>query len=289
MLSTKEKKFYTAKNDRVFKSIFCNEDNTYLLEYFLSRLLNIEIKGIVFLRNELNVLHVDSRTKTTDVLVQLNNKYIHIELNTENSTKYIHVRNFTFFTEIYDKKTLRGEEYKTNDKFIHIDLSYRLSDNDIKRSYYVMDKDNKKYIENFEIIEYNMDKIMKFWYSNDIENIYKYLHLIILDLTDVELLYILNNIDLSERDELFVKTYYERTKDLNDDEYYTSQISYEEDKWRWGNTMKKVGYDDGLEKGIEQGIEQNNLTVAKNMKNLNIPIEQISSVTGLSIENIKKI
>ena len=31
-------KFYTAKYDRVFKTIFCNEDNTILLKGLLSRI-----------------------------------------------------------------------------------------------------------------------------------------------------------------------------------------------------------------------------------------------------------
>ena len=38
---TKEKKFYTAKYDRVFKTILCNEDNKELFQEFLSRLLFI--------------------------------------------------------------------------------------------------------------------------------------------------------------------------------------------------------------------------------------------------------
>ena len=33
-------------------------------------------------------------------------------------------------------------------------------------------KDNK-YIDNFKIVEYNMDRIMKFWYDKDVKNIIK--------------------------------------------------------------------------------------------------------------------
>ena len=35
----KEKKFYTAKYDRVFKTIFCNEDDPTLLKELLERIL----------------------------------------------------------------------------------------------------------------------------------------------------------------------------------------------------------------------------------------------------------
>ena len=48
-----EKKFCTAKYNRVFKTIFCDEDNTYLMKIFLSRLLNKNIESLVYLRNEL--------------------------------------------------------------------------------------------------------------------------------------------------------------------------------------------------------------------------------------------
>ena len=34
-----EKKFYTAKYDRVFKTIFCNEDDHTLLKELLERIL----------------------------------------------------------------------------------------------------------------------------------------------------------------------------------------------------------------------------------------------------------
>lgn len=279
------KKFYTAKNDRIFKVVFCCEDDTYLLKEFLSRLLNKNVIAIRFLRSELNINNVLNKEKRVDLLALVNDIYVHIEINTEKDKKYLHVRNFTYFTEIYNKKTLRGEEYKYDDEYLHIDLSYNMSIKDkLFSSYYLIDKDNKKYIENFEIQEYNMDKIKKFWYNKNIEDINKYLHLVILDLNKKELKELLN-FKLSKKDVLFVKTYYEKIKDLNDDEYYTSQISYEEDMWRCQNTEKRIAYEEGIEQGIEQGV----LQTAKKFKDLKIPIEQISHATGLTIEEINNL
>ena len=59
--------------------------------------------------------------------------------------------------------TLLGQKVKKYDfktKFIHIDFTYGLSKKieDVTH-YYVMSNNGKKYIHNFEIIEYNMDKI----------------------------------------------------------------------------------------------------------------------------------
>lgn len=49
------KKFYTAKYDRVFKAVLCDEDNKELFQEFLSRLLKKKVEIIEFLRNELPV------------------------------------------------------------------------------------------------------------------------------------------------------------------------------------------------------------------------------------------
>ena len=279
-----DKKFYTAKNDRMFKAIFCNEDNTYLFKEFLSRLLESDVKIIRYLRNEIEVRHSSSKSKTVDILAEVDKKIVHIEINSEYNKTYLHIRNF--ITEVFDKKTLRGEDYIYNDDFIHIDLTYKLPNtfNKVYRTYYVMDKDENKYIEDFKILEFNMDRIMEFWYSKDIEKINNFLHLIILDLNLEEIDELLKLLK-KERDVLFFKDFKEKLSELNKDDYFVSRISREEDLMRRANTEKKIAYNEG----IEQGIEYNKIETAKNLKELNMDTEQISKVTGLSIEEIEKI
>ncbi|MBD9106054.1 hypothetical protein EGW03_06345, partial [bacterium] len=86
-----EKKFYTAKFDRVFKTIFCDEDNLSLLKELLERIFKKKIESIEFLRSELPVVSVIDRSKTVDVLVKVDNEYLHIELNC-NYKNYLHTR-----------------------------------------------------------------------------------------------------------------------------------------------------------------------------------------------------
>ena len=76
-----EKKFYTAKYDRVFKTVLCDEENPHLLQEFLSRILKKKIEIVEFLRNELPVNDVIEKVKTVDVLVKADNEYVHIEIN----------------------------------------------------------------------------------------------------------------------------------------------------------------------------------------------------------------
>ena len=44
-----------------------------------------------------------------------------------------------------------------------------------------------KYIDNFEMIEFNMDKIMNYWYNSDRKKVNEYKHLIMLDLDEKDL------------------------------------------------------------------------------------------------------
>ena len=285
------KKIYTAKNDRMFKAAFCDEENTYLLKEFLERIYFNDISKIKFLRSELVIKNIKSKNRTVDVLVEVNGVTLHIEINSESSATYLHIRNFSYFSEIYNKKTLKGEEYNTKDEFLHIDISYKLPKKfkKSKRVFYVMDDEEYKYVENLKIIEYNMDKIMNFWYDEDEKNIIKNLHLIILDLDIESLNKLLKDYNLSEKDELFVRMFKKKIEELNDDDYLVSNISRDEDLIRRLNSEKTMSFDEGLELGIEQGSRETLLETAKNFKKLGVSLDKISEATGLSLEELKKI
>ena len=80
-MNNNDNKFYTAKFDRVFKTIFCDEDNSNLLKELLERIFKKKIELIEFLRSELPVVNTIDRSKTVDVLLKVDNEYLHIELN----------------------------------------------------------------------------------------------------------------------------------------------------------------------------------------------------------------
>ena len=286
----KEKKFITSKTDRVFKTIFLDEDNPSLLKEFLRRLLNKEIQDIKFLREELPVLSTEDKVKTVDMLVKIDNEYLHLELNC-NDSSYYHVRNFIFFANIYSRKTKRKEEYDLKTKFIHIDLTYGMSKNKpLESHYYVQNEYGDKYVNNFEIIVYNMDKYMNFWYNEDEENIKKYKHLIMLDLQSEGLE------EISKGDD-FVKEFEKKIEDLNEQETYEPFVTYEEDQRMILNTEKHISYDEGVEAGMEAGIEvgieegsyNREREIAKNMLNKGMDKNTISEITGLSIEEINNL
>ena len=86
-----------------------------------------------------------------------------------------------------------------------------------------------------------------------------------------------------------MKKFKERIEELNDDDYFVSSISREEDLERIANTRQTLAFDEGLELGLEQGLEQGVIKIAKNLINLNLPLEKICEATGLSIEELKKL
>ena len=52
---------------------------------------------------------------------------------------------------------------------------------------------------------------------------------------------------------------------------------------------ERRGYKEGVEQGISQGSQQKAIETAKNALKMDLPIEQISTLTGLSYEEIKSL
>ena len=284
------KRWWAGKYDRVFKSVIADEDNPKMLEEFLSRILNIKIDNIIQLKNELPVRNVIERTKTLDLLVKSNNKYIHLELNINKPT-YLHVRNLCFFMDAYTKKTKRGRKFDTRSLFIHIDLTYGLSKKyDPVECYEIGSKQGHKYVKNIQIYEFNMDKITDFWYDRNMEMVNKYKPLVLLGLDKENLDLITSTI--SKGDD-FVAEFTDKVKHLNDDEQFQSLMTYEEDLMMCQNTDKEIAFNDGLEQGLEQGkqegIDDAKKEIVRNLLAKNMELSFISEVTGLTREEIENL
>ncbi len=78
-----KRKFVTARNDRVFKGVFVDEYNHYLMESLLSECLDKKVKIIKYKKVELGVSNVSEKSKRLDVIVECEGKRIIVELNTE--------------------------------------------------------------------------------------------------------------------------------------------------------------------------------------------------------------
>ena len=272
------KKFYTGKIDRVFKTIFVNDNDYHLMEALLSECLGSKVKVLRYLYPELDVANTEDKERKVDVLVELDGKNILVELNTEGLG--IRLRNFNYFLTFYGTRIKRGEDYLDNTEHILIDLSYNIAKKyPYKNTYYVQNEVGEHYVDNFKIIEFNMDKITKECYDKIVKGMeeqYKYLCMLDLELNKLK--------ELSEYDDI-VKEYMDKLVDLNNDKEFRYVVSAEED----ARLTQKLLQDYARDEGVVEGKKEEKIEIAKNMINTGSSVEYVSLITGLSKEEIEEL
>ena len=140
-----------------------------------------------------------------------------------------------------------------------------------------MNEKGELYVKNFIIYEINLDYYDKIWYSKNEDEIKKNQYMIMLDLDKKEL----KNMPKDK----IVDKYITNVTIVNDDSEFQKYMSEEEDKKKIQNSLLS----EAKEEGISQGVSQEKAIIAKNMLNKNMSIEDISDITGLSIEEINKL
>ena len=189
------------------------------------------------------------------------------------------------YKNIYINQITVGETYSEEIEVIQINLNYNSKDEELKRVYKVMDESKKEYIKNFRIYEINMDILKEIWYDKKESEINKYKYLIMLDM-DVKTL---KNLPKDK----VVEEYMEKIEKLNQDPMFINWITKEEDERKIKNTQISLAYNnglnDGISEGISQGIDTGKKELIKTMLQNGASIEQMSKLTGLSIDEINNI
>ena len=273
---TKPKKFYTAKKDIVFKTIFLDKNDYTLMEALLSNVLNEKVKIIEIYNNELGVKDAYERTKRVDALIKINNKMVHLELNSDFNIS-IKYRNYIFFEAFHSNEVRKSDKYDYQKLYYHIDLSFKLGSNHKPIDIYTLNNhEGFEYIENVKYYVVNMDLIKKFWYDKNVKEIEKYKYLIMVDLLKEDL----ENYASYVKDNL-VNEYKERIIKMNEIFSFDNFISPEKDEQMLFNTRLMEHEEIGMEKGKAE--------IVKNMLKDNEPIEKIMKYTGLTKKEIAKI
>ena len=271
-------RFFTSKTDRVFKTIFVRDNDFHLMEALLSECLETKVKVVKYLYPELKVKDVFDKEKKVDVLIEADNKNILVELNTEGLG--IRIRNFNYFTNFYSTRIKRGSDYFDDKEHILIDFSYNIGNiYPIKNVYYIQNESGEKYVKNFKIIEFNMDKIRKECYDEIVKGVseqYKYLCMLNLDKEKLE--------KISHKDSI-VKEYMDRLVELNRDEEFRYVVSAEED----AKLTQKLLEDYARDEGLKEGRNLEKIEMAKNMIIKKYSIDDIIEITGLSKKEIEKL
>ena len=281
--------FYTCKNDRAFKEVFLKPDNSDLLKALLEFILKIKIDKLEIKKTELLSGNVNIKDKRVDAIVHTGNKKIEIEINSQNKD-YLHTRSTAYICNIYQSNASVGDTYNEDTDIIQVNLTWGLGrNNDEMKIYKIMNEKGELYVKNFIIYEINMDYYDKIWYSKNEEEIKKNQYMIMLDLDKKEL-------ENMPKDKI-VDKYITNVTIVNDDPEFQKYMSEEEDKKKIQNSLLSEakeegisqGYTSGINDGISKGKNKKSIEIAKNMLKKNMSIEDISDITGLSIEEINKL
>ena len=270
---------------RAFKEVFLKPDNSDLLKALLEFILKIKIDKLEIKKTELLSGNVNIKDKRVDAIVHTGNKKIEIEINSQNKD-YLHTRSTAYICNIYQSNASVGDTYNEDTDIIQVNLTWGLGrNNEEMKIYKIMNEKGELYVKNFIIYEINMDYYDKIWYSKNEEEIKKNQYMIMLDLDKKEL-------ENMPKDKI-VDKYITNVTIVNDDPEFQKYMSEEEDKRKIQNSLLSEAKEEGISQGISQGytsgINDGIKQTAKNLLSMNMPIEDISKATGLSIEEIKKI
>ena len=273
--------FYTCRNDRAFKEVFLKPNNSDLLKALLEFILKIKIDKLEIKKTELLSGNVNIKDKRVDAIVHTGNKKIEIEINSQNKD-YLHTRSTAYICNIYQSNASVGDTYNEDTDIIQVNLTLGLGkNNDEMKIYKIMNEKGELYVKNFIIYEINMDYYDKIWYSKNEDEIKKNQYMIMLDLDKKEL-------ENMPKDDI-VDKYITNVTIVNDDPEFQKYMSEEEDKKKIQNSLLSEARENGINDGISKGVSQEKVSIAKNMLNKNMSIEDISDITGLSVEEINKL
>lgn len=266
------KKFFTSKYDRIFKTIFFKEEDHKLLEELIQEITNLIIHVEKIVNCELPISDIFEKEKRVDGIIDTTKERIHIELNSD-TIECFRMRNFLYFVSIMLEDIKRGKNYNPKKKYIHISLDFS-NNNQLQNitHYRWHDVINKvSTIKNIALFYVNIYKIKKMCENN--EKLQKEFGLLYaLDLDKEEL------IKFAERtDNEMVKKYKDEITKLNDDTIVIKSLTYEEDQEMLMNAIKE----DYMEEGHEQGVKETKIETAKKLLEMLMPIKDIIKVTNL--------
>ena len=117
--------FYTCRNDRAFKEVFLNPNNSDLLKALLEFILKIKIDKLEIKKTELLSGNVNIKDKRVDAIVHTGNKKIEIEINSQYE-KYLNPRNMAYICNIYQSNASVGDTYNEDTDIIQVNLTWGL-------------------------------------------------------------------------------------------------------------------------------------------------------------------
>ena len=288
--------------DWALKRLLRNKANYVVLEGFLSVLLNENMKIVSIKESEANQDHPDDKFNRVDIVVENNSgELIIIELQINSQVDYFMRMLFGVSKAITEHISL-GDRYYTIKKVYHINIIYfRLGDGDDyvyhgttefrgihKNTLLQLTKQQKDFFKREKIHELFPELFILC--VNDFNNVAK-------DSLDEWIYYFKNN-EIPDRfkapglEEARKRLLYDK---LTKEEQMIYNHHLVQSNYEIGivEDAEAKGMDKGIEIGIEIGIEKgeikNQKKVIANSHRAGVSIEMMATITGLTIEQVRKI
>lgn len=269
--------------DKAFKSILTSKEvRSYLID-IISDVIKIDKeeirKNIVFKQNEHNLLGINEKRKTSDLIVEISYGVINLEMN-KDWYDGLFDRNHEYISKIRENILKEEKRYNKLKKVIQINFDnfniYKTEDIILKFEMMNEEKIREKVnIESYHVI---LPNVRKKYYNEGIRNAL------------VERLVIMTMEKEKELEELIeknmeLKPVGEKIIEISRDEELQGIYDRQEHERMVRNSIMATKLEDSYHKGINKEKKEN----AKKMKEENIPIDIISRITSLSKEEIEKL
>ncbi len=291
-------------SDYVFKRIFAREENNSMLKDFLEAILNIHINKVEVKNPELTPNMADEKLGILDLKLDIDNERV-VDVEMQVSNEYnIKERSSTYLSKLAAEQLKAKQNYKELKKIITINiLKYNYLERNSYHSIAKMKYENTKPIEFVDMgykkeeeeatntFEMHFIELPKFKEKNPDCNTKLEQWLWLIDGSEEE------KVKMSAKENEEVNKTVEELNKLSKDPDEVAK--YEEREWsimRYDVEMKtnrelgeKEGEARGLKIGKEQGRKEEKTKIIKKLYSLNIPIEKISEITEMCIEDVQKI
>ena len=218
-------------------------------------------------------LNINEKKRTSDLIIELEDSVINLEMN-NHYYKKLNKRNDIYLFKIVS----------LSDKSVTIQINinnFRSKDGQVIKRYTLKDDEGKEEDE-IGLIKYDiyLENIKEKYYNNDkLTKLEKYM--LMLKLRKREEL-----LEVSKGDKSMSEVY-KKLDDLSKDKYYALLYDEEEKKAYENKCILEDAIEDSYSSGLNHGVSNEKINITKNMLKKNMSIEDISDVTGLTIEEIK--
>ena len=277
--------------DKAFKSILTSKEvRSYLID-IISDVIKIDKeeirKNIVFKQNEHNLLGINEKRKTSDLIVEISYGVINLEMN-KDWYDGLFDRNHEYISKVRENILKEEKRYNKLKKVIQINFDnfniYKTEEIILK--FEMMNEKGIREKVNIESYHVILPNARKKYYNEGIRNAL------------VERLVIMTMEKEKELEELIeknmeLKPVGEKIIEISRDEELQGIYDRQEHERMVRNSIMATKLEDsyykGVNKGIKEGEQNKNIENAKKMKEENIPIDIISRITSLSKEEIEKL